>query len=631
MLSSKMKKSTMLKALILSAFLLLMLFTPVSSHAAQDYTTRQFNVDVKITKDHVIHVQETIQVYFIGQHHGIIRYIPESEGDYFIKNLTCSGETYETYTETSSGHKFQVIRIGSSDRYQTGLRKYKLSYDLYGIKDRNENADTLSLDLLPTSWETAIQSSHITVSMPSDVDPSAYKFYLGTYGDSHEADSLNKHVSSSGRKITISVKNLSQGVGLTVRAKLKEGYWQNEADRSSFVYMILGISGAFTLIILLLWFTLGRDPKTVPVVNFYPPDDMTPADVGYVADGSVDAVDISSMIMYYAAKGYLKIEEPKKKVIKISKVKDIDKGAESERTVYLFNKLFSKGKTFYADTGGGLTSDSADAFRIQTENFFEKKLHGFYSSGSKAARVISVLLIAVQLALIVILGELASYTSIEWIPIGLAVVMTMIGLSMIISAQARAHTAKKRRTAGLLVGGGILYILGAAAAIFTAEYSIQTVYGNGYDMILTLPLIIMFLVEGYFTVYMKARTKECVDLLGQVEGFRNFIRDAEYQRLKTLSDEDPSYFYEIMPYAMVLGMGTKFSKKFEKIRVEPPDWYTGPNVMDVFIYSAVFNSIASQTSAVTDIFENAGGGGFDFGGGGGFSGGGFGGGGGGAW
>ena len=42
---------------------------------------------------------------------------------------------------------------------------------------------------------------------------------------------------------------------------------------------------------------------------------MTPAEIGYIIDGTIDQKDMTSMIMYYADRGYLKVAEYKKNKI----------------------------------------------------------------------------------------------------------------------------------------------------------------------------------------------------------------------------------------------------------------------------------------------------------------------------
>ena len=45
--------------------------------------------------------------------------------------------------------------------------------------------------------------------------------------------------------------------------------------------------------------------------------------------------------------------------------------------------------------------------------------------------------------------------------------------------------------------------------------------------------------------------------------------------------ENSEYFYNILPYAYVLGVSDKWIKKFESISLQAPSWYDSPNTFDM--------------------------------------------------
>ncbi len=177
----------------------------------------------------------------------------------------------------------------------------------------------------------------------------------------------------------------------------------------------------------------------------------------------------------------------------------------------------------------------------------------------------------------------------------------------------------------------VILLLGAMGASFGIVY-----YYTGH---LIAPAMLALLVAAGFpaTRYMKRRTKKGAELLGKILGFKEFIRVAEVDRIQKLVEQNPSYFYDVLPYAYVLGLSKKWAKKFENIGVEPPNWYQGSFGNRPFTTLLLLNSLDHATRVMSDsivIPSSSGGGdsggGFS-GGGGGFSGGGMGGGGGGGW
>ena len=74
------------------------------------------------------------------------------------------------------------------------------------------------------------------------------------------------------------------------------------------------------------------------------------------------------------------------------------------------------------------------------------------------------------------------------------------------------------------------------------------------------------------TAYMKKRMKQCVEWMGYLVGLRDFIENAELDRMKALGEQFPNLFYHIFPYAYVFGLSEIYADKLEKLNVEMPVW-----------------------------------------------------------
>ena len=128
---------------------------------------------------------------------------------------------------------------------------------------------------------------------------------------------------------------------------------------------------------------------------------------------------------------------------------------------------------------------------------------------------------------------------------------------------------------------------------------------------------------------MRRRTDKGAQWNGRILGLKHFIETVEADKLKMMVEKDPQYFYHILPYAYVLGVTDKWAKQFERIAVEPPNWYYG---YDGSLFTTIwFTSMLTHSMQYTQMnmaMTKSSGGGFGgIGGGGGFSGGSFGGGG----
>ncbi len=626
-----------IKRLVILGTLLIVCLTVSTSavFAWQDYETNIFNVKVDVGENHVIHVTETIRVDFHSAKHGLYRNIPYQPKFYKIKNIQVPKNDFDVSTETENNVAQKVIKIGSADKTVTGSKTYEISYDLVCYQDESPNLDYLSLDVLPTNWETSIDAVNITVKMPKTMNWDKLKVYAGSYGYQNIVKDrymgVEYSIDKNKNAIHIEGQNLIRGEGITLSADLPEGYWVDPANYDWLMYLLYGILIGIPLLMCLLWLLFGRDPQVIKTVEFYPPEGMTPAEIGYVIDGAIDNKDIVSMITYYASKGYLSISEyeaMKTSKFMVKKLKDIDP-SEKRFAKTFFNAIFESGDKIKLDE---LPEDFGDLYwatRDQLKGWYtgEKSL---FTKNSRICRGAGVVLMFVPPVVSILLSALLSLEFLTLIGLIPLLILLMAGLLMVMITFDRRDSMKKGKRTALFVIGTVLIALGILIAAGLTAYQLKS-------EILALLIIASTIVTYAFVLLMKSRTKQSAQLQGKILGFKDFIEAAELEKLKMLVEENPEYFYDIMPYAYVMGLSDKWAKNFENIPTNPPSWYHGGNSSMVFStlwYSHMITNCSRNFSSgimnVTSVDTGGGsiGGGF---GGGGFSGGGFGGGGGGAW
>ena len=142
-----------------------------------------------------------------------------------------------------------------------------------------------------------------------------------------------------------------------------------------------------------------------------------------------------------------------------------------------------------------------------------------------------------------------------------------------------------------------------------------------------------------FSPIMPRKTKQGVHALKELLGLSEYIQRAEIDRIEyhNAPNKNSQLFEKLLPYAIALNLTSIWTKQFEGLLDEPPDWYIGH--APVFRAHLFTLSMLHLTKGMERTFVSAprtassgrsawsGGGTF----GGGFSGGGFGGGGGGGW
>ena len=117
-------------------------------------------------------------------------------------------------------------------------------------------------------------------------------------------------------------------------------------------------------------------------------------------------------------------------------------------------------------------------------------------------------------------------------------------------------------------------------------------------------------------------------LYGKIKGFKKFLETSEKNQLESMVMQNPQYFYDILPYAYVLGISSKWIKKFETISLQSPTWYDSPTGFNVTSFGTFMNNTMSSAEQSMSSSPSSSSGGSS---GGGSSGGGSGGGGGGSW
>ena len=353
--------------------LLLIAAVPFIAAADEFFVIDHYQVDIDVMENNSYKITEVIDVNFQTERHGIYRELPREFDGMPVKVSDISVPGHETAIEKSPDTI--TIRIGSADIYVNGKVSYTISY-IYDVgADRRTDMDEFNYNIIGDQWDTVIKAVDFRIRMPKPFPAEYVNCTSGYYG---ETDSSNVEWQVEGTTITgRTLAPLKNYQALTAAIPLKDGYWVGAVKHRKPGWLLFTIFG-YPLYILavvlafILWYTKGRDSKLFPSVEFEPPEGMTPSEIGYIIDGRVDAKDVTSLILYWADKGCLEIEEETKgkaifkhKLLTLTKIKDLDDTAKDyERTV--FHKLFSLG----------------DGTSVTTKDLTNK----FYSTIGKAQR-----------------------------------------------------------------------------------------------------------------------------------------------------------------------------------------------------------------------------------------------------
>jgi uncharacterized membrane protein YgcG len=600
---------------------------------ASDYYIDTYNMDIVLSPANVYSIREDIQVNFSIPRHGIFREIPVRFGKKRVEltNLKSS----DPIIQDSVSSDYVTFRLGSADSTVVGLKSYAISYDYDIGDDGYPDYDEMYFNLVGAGWQCPISSFSYTIRFPKAIDPSMVWVTGGQYGSNRQVGDFS--VSSDRLTITGTARNLSPGEALTIRVQMEQGYftgmkpYRDNTVISSILAAILGL--ALCVLGTLIFKKYGKEDLFVPVVRFETPEGLSPLEVGYLADGSVDNKDLTSLIFYWADNGCLAIEEEGKKKMTFTRLKGPDTDKRHEQL--LFDALFACGDGTTVTLKQLETNTFAAAMqktKTGVHSYFkgDRKLKDSKAESKKILLVLFVAFVVVGNAIASTIMYLAEGT----------VILLAIGLFVAIFSGiitwniTRRWEFLKRGTRLFKMFGFVLF--GLLAYVVTVFLQVALV-GNSevFALLMAIPSVLFPLYLAILAVVTSKRSAYANKLLEQTVGFREFIDKVEMDKLKLMIDDNPQIFYHVLGYAIVLGLEDKWAKKFKNLTLDPPSWYRGSSpVYNALFYSALAHRLHSNVMEHS-LYAQAKGGSSgpvrsSFGSSG-FSGGGFGGGGGGAW
>lgn len=666
-----------------------------SLYNSYDYVIDAYDVNIKVNENNTFDITEKITAYFNVEKHGIFRTIPLKNTITRLDGTTSSNKAQisnlkvnKKYTTSSENDSYK-IKIGDANTTLTGKQNYTITYTYNLGKDPLKDKDELYFNIIGTEWDTVIGNLTFTITMPKEFDSSKLGFSSGING-STENSKIKYTVNGNTIKGNYSgILNVREA--LTVRCELEEGYFVGAGLPISIIdYLIFLIPISFLIISFILWYKFGRDEPVIETVEFYPPDGLNSLEVGFLYNGKAKDKDVTSLLIYLSNKGYIQIidksidlesknlnidaskkilelqnkiniekqNNPNSEKIKyyenmlniykditkpidykkyglastinkinrennyiIKKIKDYDGNNINEQ--WFMDGLFEYGRTEVTDTMLYNKFYETNNRILNNINNKENKNKIFEkSSTNKKKYIILMIIIIYFLITIPPINEYGEPGTLIF-----ALLFPGIGFSVLFSMLFfKNHTVEK--IFGLVWGLGFGGIPWGIIVLPTLMKDLK------YMICYILGILCIF---GIITIFNKItkRTKYGSEMLGKLRGFRNFLMTAEKDKLEAMVMQDPTYFYNILPFTYVLDVSDKWIKKFESISLQAPNWYDSPTEFDIVSFglfmsstmssaqSAMSSSPSSDSSSSSSSFGSSSGGGS--------SGGGSGGGGGGSW
>ncbi|EKD65297.1 MAG: protein of unknown function DUF2207, membrane, partial [uncultured bacterium] len=309
--------------------------------------------------------------------------------------------------------------------------------------------------------------------------------------------------------------------------------------------------------VFIIWYKYGRDywfsqkyvfdpnakrelkpigAKETIVPEFTPPENLSPAELGILVDERANTLDVVATIIDLAARGYLTIKEVPKKWLFGNKD-------------YVLNKR-KKNNTSY------------------DLKYFEKSL---LDKLFKDVDEVSI-------------SDLKTnfYTDLKQI-----------------KDELYKHVVTKNLFPSNPDRVRLKYL--ALGFVAVAWGSITTFLSSNFEWIWPFDIGLGIITSGLILIimsrFMSKRTAHGRELYRRTKGFQLFISQAEKYRQRFFEKEN--MFNEILPYAIVFGLTTKFAKAMEKIALHPQtsSWYIGSRSFNIAVFSSSINSFSNSLSS----------------------------------
>lgn len=602
------------------------------------------DVDIEWKNDRSCHVKETINAEFNDPSHGIYVDIPVNSGEK-VRNLTATatakarrdGVSLPSSCEYEYESMYNIVRIvvGDADRYlySGGSMCCEVEYD-YITPVHPDGANILDINAIGKGWTCRIESAVVSVTYPAAPNS---QYGSGVYVGNSAADAVT--VSNGGKTYTVTVGKLNAFEGVRFKHEMPRGVLVQRSDTEWIAIVAVGVALLAAAILLMIF--AGKDKQLTPVVGFYPPfiydknyrsRRMLPVQMGKIIDGTCSSEDVTSLIFYWASKGYLSIEEGESEDdITFVMGKKLDPVTAYESKLYhaLFRNA-DEGEDGVKRVKLSSITGSFAANITNAKNAVNAEYRGkLYRGGYTALSIIMTVCCA-------LFGVIAAVFSSFRVAVGLFNVVGVLTVVPVVLAAALGAVLSRnyiKLTKNKRIAFTVLMFIAVPLLAVATTLAVPT---NAMSWAEKFVLAFSVGISSALAPFLTRRTDEYSEMLNDIVGFRNFLRDAQKDELETMLADDPQYYYEILPYANVLGVSDIWADKFKDLTIAPPTYYYGrsPSLFDVYVISRVHRSIGSSLTYTPPKASSGSFSGGHFGGGGGHSGGsfgGFGGGGGGRW
>lgn len=313
---------------------------------------------------------------------------------------------------------------------------------------------------------------------------------------------------------------------------------------------------------------ISIDNTLSPSINF------DPSQIGYILDGYVDNHDLLGLLIQWGNQGYIKIHLSKGEIYLI-RLKKMDKANLHQQ---FFAHLFKTNATVsLTKLNQNFSLHMLEASK-NVENYFNNNDNRIYYLETLGIQKLLSIFLTLPVMLCVMAVYIRQLDNINFIQIvAILLVSCLIAISAtypvqtLIQALYHWHSmpVKKRILKTSITSAFTFSYLGPFFA-----YSFNELPYLASLSLLTILLLFLLIL------FSKKKTPKGKEWFSRIISMKNFIKEVPQEGLKKILTENPNYYFEVLPYAYVMGISTEWSKNYDKANLDLPvcEWFSDGEV-----------------------------------------------------
>ena len=530
-----------LRCVIIAVLCVMMLATTVSANTASKIDNVSY-----VSSDGTCQVTMTVTIRLDSAAQGLSYPLPGG-----AKNVTMNGNSARTF---KSGN-FTMADISYLDNMigeYTTTFQYSLDSVVRTEIDEKTNEKKMIMDIpLLCGFSYPVSAMSFTVTLPADpiAEPSFYSGYLQqTVESSLQFLATGKIITGS----TTQALNDHETLNMTMlvnRDMFPGIIWSTREGNPELIPMLI-----LTVAALAYWIATLR---TAPIIRRYrsiPLEGVTAGEMG--SRLTMAGGDLTMMVFTWAQLGYIHIHADRRGRIMLYKRMEMG----NERGPYenhCFKNLF----------GNKDAVDATGSYYAKLCLKAAKTVPGIgemYRRSAGSVKLFRILFCGVSIFSGICLAMNMFTNSV--LQILMAIILSVLGIVTAWNIQAGAFRVHIRGKLPMHIGS-VCVILWMVLGILAGQW------------LIALVTVVLQILAGFMAAYGGRRSDLGRYAASQVLGLRHYLKHVSNEELARLADENPDYFFDMLPYAIALGEDDSFAKQYGRLPLpECPYLTTGKKV-----------------------------------------------------